>query len=394
MNRALGAVGVGLLAVLLGAWPYIDLQLAAPIGGWAFNAPVADLAAMALAPIGALLLLRAGCPAAARAPLLAALLGYGMLLAAGLASGVLSPERSAALHEWVRKPLFFGLVYGVGLTGFVLAAGRDEAVRRLLLAAVALCTAISLATSVGRILAGDTLWFQAVSGLTNNHKTLAVALAPALPLLWGWRAEPPGRWTRVVVAMGALALLFSMSRTAWISAVVAAAFFVQWRGRPLAAFRATVPVILVLGVLGATYGPLLTGSLAQLDALRSRHSLDKRSWALFSEAPLVGAGPGASVRVEVPTFPDYRVNGVDAHGVVQKVGAEYGLVGLAGMAAAVAALGSALRRRHTLGSGVWPAFLALHANLLLSTETFSQTHWAILALVVGGGLREGREPPP
>ena len=45
-----------------------------------------------------------------------------------------------------------------------------------------------------------------VEGLTNNHKTLAVAMAPALPLLWGWSGGPPDRWTRTIVGLGAHAL--------------------------------------------------------------------------------------------------------------------------------------------------------------------------------------------
>ncbi len=392
MNRWVSLIGAILLGLLLLVWPYIDLELAAPIGRWAFNAPLADLAALLLAPLGAFSLLAVGLPPSARRPLMLAASGYAVLLAAGLVGALVSNEAAAALHEWVRKPLFFGLVYGVGVAGWMLTTERTEAARRGLVVAVAVCTAVSLVTSAGRILAGDTLWFQDVQGLTNNHKTLAVALAPALPLLWGWPGHVPDRLTKTVVALGALGLVASMSRTAWISAAVAASFFVMWRGRPLAALRGLVPALLVIGVLAATYGHRVTGSLAQKDALRSRHSLDKRAWSLWVESPLHGAGPGASVRAEVSTFPDYRVNGVDAHGVIQKVGSEYGVVGLSGLFATIGALGLALGRRHRVGEGLWPAFLALHVNLLFSTETFSQTHWAILALVLGLGFRARAGP--
>ena len=33
--------------------------------------------------------------------------------------------------------------------------------------------------------------------------------------------------------------------------------------------------------------------------------------------------------------------------------------------------------------GIWATFVALHANLLFSTETFSQTHWIPLGLLWG-----------
>ena len=52
MSGPLHAMGLFLATILLLAWPYIDLQVAVPVGAWAFNAPVAHLAALALAPLG------------------------------------------------------------------------------------------------------------------------------------------------------------------------------------------------------------------------------------------------------------------------------------------------------------------------------------------------------
>lgn len=376
---------------LLLVWPYIDLGVALPIGTWAFDAPLADLLALALCPFAYVWLKERRLPPGAA--------GYAVLLAAGCVGALGNADASTAVHELARKPLFFGVAYGLGFTAFVAHWRGENAVRTGLLVAVAACAGVSWVTSIGRIAAGDALWFQSLAGLTPNHKTLAVALAPALPLLWGWTPSPGTRGvTRRlivgVVAFAAVALALSVSRTAWISVAVGASFFVGWGGRVLAERRGWVPAVILLGVLAATYGPMLTGSITQLDALRSRHSLDKRSWRLFADNALVGAGPGESVRVEVPTFPDYRVNGVDAHGVVQKVGSEYGLVGLAGYGAFVVAMARRLRSRHVRGDGRWPAFVALHTNLLLSTETFSQTHWALLAVILGLSLRDDIEHRP
>lgn len=379
-----GSAAFAAIAVLcLLSWPYIELGVSVPIGAWHADLPVADLAALALVPVALWRVARRGWPSGA--------LGYGALVLAGLLGALAAVDRGPALHELARRPVFFGVAYGLGLATVVAHTRHLDAVRRGLAAAVALAAMISLATSVGRIAGGDALWFQAITGLTNNHKTLAVALAPTLPLLWGWDA-PPGerRVLRGVVALGAVALLASVSRTSWISAALAATFFVTWDGRPLAERRWLVPALALVGLLGATYGPLVTGSLTQIDALRSRHSIDVRSWSLFVDSPLVGASPGQSVRTELVKFPDYRVNGVDAHGVVQKVGAEYGLLGLAGFGVWLWALARGVRAQHRPGDGVWPAFVALHANLLLSTETFTQTHWAILAVVLG--LTERRTP--
>ncbi len=371
--------------VVLVAWPYIELGGAVPIGAWQADAPIADLAALAFFPLAVLTLWRGQLPHG--------FVGYVVMLGVGVAGSLLAVDRGAALHELARKPIFLGLVYGVGLAAFVARTAHIVVVRRALVATVTVCACISLATSAGRILAGDTLWFHAISGLTNNHKTLAVALAPTLPLLWAWDAPPREvRIQRGVVALAALALAASLSRTAWISAVLAATYFMVVGGRPLAARRAVIPLLLLAGLWGATYLPLYLPyrSITQIDALRSRHSIDLRSSGLFVAHPLVGASPGASVRTELSTFPHYRVNGVDAHGVAQKVGAEYGLIGLCGYGAFVFAPGRRVRSRHRDGDGRWPAFVALHSNLLLSTETFSQTHWVVLAVVLGLTEREER----
>lgn len=383
-----GAAALGSLAMLgcLLAWPYIQLGVAIPLGGWQVDLPLADLAACALLPVAAWRLWRRDWPAGAA--------GFAGLVAVGLVSALAAADRGPALHELARRPVFFGVAYGLGLAGFVAWTSGLPWVRRALTAAVALAAAVSLLTSVGRIAAGDALWFSAITGLTNNHKTLAVALAPALALVWGWEApEGERRVQRGVVLLGAVALLASASRTSWISAVVAAAFFVDVGGRALAERKGLIPALALAGLLAGSYAPVVTRSVTQIDALRSRHSIDVRSWNLFLQAPLVGASPGQSVRTELVKWPDYRVNGVDAHGVVQKVGAEYGLLGLAAFGAWVWALGRRVAARHRPGDGVWPAFVALHVNLVLSTETFTQTHWAILALTMGLTERREREPP-
>lgn len=367
----------GLLALVFLCFPYIALELSVPVGSRVLNAPVADIAALALLPIGfwAAWRHRRSPPGA----------GYfAAFLAVGCVSAMLSSSVGASLHEWLRKPVFSGIAYGLGVSAIIATQPRIDRLRTALLAGIALASALSLATSIDRILSGDTLWFSAIEGLTNNHKTIAVALAPALVLAWGW--APTSR-SRAIVGVGIVAVALSMSRTAWIAGTVGACWFIVWRGRPLAARRGVAAAVVILGVLGATYGPMLTGSLAQLDALRSRHSLDLRAARLFGDHPVLGAGPGASVRDEAQTFPHYRVNGVDAHGVAQKVASEYGLLGVLSYGAFVLSAATIVRRRHRPGDGTFPAFVALHANLLLSTETFNQTHWAMFALTTGLAAR-------
>lgn len=366
-----------LLAIVLIAFPYINLEIALPIGGWEFNAPLGDLAALAVVLFLAVDLLRAP---RLKPP---GPVGYAILLVAGLLGLRGAPFASDSLHFLVRKPIFLYLVYGLGVSSIAMRLGK-RGIRMPVMAAATVLALLSLYASVDRIAAGSALWPDAPLGLTNNHKTLAVAAAPLIPLLLGL-----DRRARPVAALLGVAILLSWSRTSWIATFVGLAFFLHVRGRPLAARRGILALGVVVGLIGATYGPIVMKSAVQMDALRSRHSLDKRTWMMFQERPLVGLGGGSNVRVEVSTFPDYRVNGVDAHGVVQKVGSEFGLIGLGGYALFAGAMALRLRGRHVPGDPAWPTFLALHSNLLLSTETFSQTHWAPLALI--WGLSQARE---
>ena len=394
-----------LLALILLTFPYIDLAVNLTAFGRHLDTPVADLAAAALLGLvalgavfrGALRLEATGAGPGVLRGMYQDLRppgpwGYAVLVGVGLVALGTVANRGEAAWFLFRKPIFFYFAYGVALAT-VVRSTSPATLRALLRATILVTATISVASSIGRIAAGNTLWFQALDGLTNNHKTLAVALAPLVPLLLGLRR---GRLDLALAGFALLAVALSVSRTAWIASAAGLAFFAVWRGYTLASRRGLVLVVVVAGMLAALYGPLLTRSHAQMDAARSRHSLDKRAWSMVEEAPLLGAGGGANVRHEMRTFPHYRVNGVDAHGVVQKLASEYGLLGFAGYLAFVGAVALRLRRNAPvsalrpdglaaahLGLGVWAAFVALHVNLLLSTETFSQTHWVPFGIVWG-----------
>jgi hypothetical protein len=367
-----------LILVVLLSFPYIDLEIAIPLGTYHFNAPLADIATLALFPLIAL-----SWRPSNRIPL-PGLAGWLLLLLAGLCALPAALDSAASLHFLVRKPLFLYIAYG-GLLAWGVAC--ETSTRFLLFGlclSLSLTSLVSIGTSILRIQAGDMLWFQAISGLTNNHKTLAVALAPLLPLILGlMRQEVLKAWERLAIygALGAglCALAASVSKTAWIAAGAGCCWFIYYKGRSLAERKGLVAVVVGIGLLAALYGPIITGSLAQLDAARSRHSLNKRAFEMFLEQPLFGMGGGSNVLYIQQIFPDYRVNGVDAHGVFQKIGSEFGLVGLCGYLLFFGLCVQVVRAKPSL----WPAFVALHINLLLSTETFSQTHWLVFGLIWG-----------
>jgi hypothetical protein len=359
------------------ASPYIALAADVRIGTLHLDTPIADLAAAALVPVGIV----AGACAAPPATL-----AWAVLLVCGGIGALLSDVPVDSVQALVRKPLFMWLAYGGALAAIVARAPRGWA-RGTLATTIILASTVLLVSSLGRIAAGEALWIRALDGLTPNHKTLAVALAPQLPLLWGLRRGPIDRF---VLAIALVAVALSASRTAWIALAAGAAHLVVWRGRPLAARRGAVLAIVVAGALAAIYGPVLGRSVTQLDAARSRHSLNVRAAEMFAREPWVGMGAGGSVRWESVTFPHYRVNGVDAHGVVQKLAGEHGVLGLFAWSAATAWMAWRVRSAAVgeRGRALWATFVALHVNLLFSTETFSQTHWAVLGLVLGLARRQ------
>ena len=380
MNALLTGLAVGILL----AQDLIDLELTAPIGAWQLNVPLADLLALLLLLLALPRLLRERIPWPGA-------VGAGLLLLACLLSlhGAIAPAEG--LHTLVRKPLFCYLAYGVGLAWVVARALPSTALRAGLLGWVGLTAGLSIATSVARIASGDALWFAVIMHITPNHKTLAVALAAGLPLLRA-PALGEGRLSRFFIGLALVAIALSASKTAWLATLVGAGLY--WpRARPLCWRPALVLPLLAIGLALAYYAPLIVDSRAMLDAARSRHSLDLRAWQMFAAHPLVGSGIGMNVLIEQVTFPHYRVNGVDAHGLIQKVGSETGALGLTGYLLFLGAVLRDLRLRWTGGLGA-PAYTALatvitlHFTLLFSTETWSMTQWIPFAVAWGIAHRE------
>ena len=372
------------LAAIVLSQSFIDLEVVIPLGARSFNAPIADWAALILLPLAAVGWLRRE-----RTPL-PGLAGYTLMLLAAIASVTVSIAPSEALHHLIRKPLFFYLTYAFGLVWLIRHHTPTTTLWRLLIAWVLSIAGLSLLTSAMRILAGDALWFSTIAGLTPNHKTLAIGLSTALPLLLGRRGEAPGRILDLAIAGAFAAILMSASKTAWIITGFSVAWFVP-ATRPFSTRLRLVMPALVLAIALAYYAPVLLGSKAMLDAARSRHSLNSRAWSMFAAHPLIGSGTGMNVLVEQVTFPHYRVNGVDAHGVIQKVASETGLVGLVGYGwFSLATLGALRRRWKHSGDGfsgtpygAMGCVSALQISLLLSTETFSQTWWIPMSVAWG-----------
>ena len=387
-------VVLGLLGAVLLTQSFIDLELSASLGGWVANAPLADLGALGL--LGAAVLCRTVGPWKN----LPGVRGYGAFALVALASAGVSFAPGDAVHAWLRRIVVPFAACGVGVAAWARAPALRPRLCQLLVLWMATTAAVSLGSSLARVAGGNALWFSALEGLTPNHKTLAVSLAGGLPLVLFQRDGR--RSVDAVLGLALVAIALSLSKTAWITAALALALFFP-QGRPLARRPGRTAPLVLLAMVAALLAPVVLGSRAMLDAARSRHSLNKRAVAMVLDRPVLGQGPGTNVLVEQVTFPDYRVNGVDAHGVLQKVASETGLLGLGTYGWFwVGTTGLLVRRWRAAGAryegASWGA-LATHAtltsNLLLSTEAFSCTHWVPFGVAVGlsAAVRPARGTP-
>jgi hypothetical protein len=373
------------LAVLTQA--FILLGVAIPLPGWTIDAPIADFAGVGLIAWAGMQL-ATGQPLA-RPPGATAYAGF-LVLAVGsaLALDPIATHSTAgsALHAVLRGPAFAYAAWAVALPTAV-GGMPAERVRGLLVTAIGATAVVSIATSILRIASGEALWFVPIAGLTNNHKTLAVWLAPWAPWLWFHRSDR--RIAAVGVAAG-FALALSGSKAGALTAVLGLAWAVHADGKPLIARWRPAIAVLAVAIAVAAASAHVSPRLA--DAAASRASLDHRAAAMWATDPWLGAGPGTSTTWLAPDARDRRINGIDAHGVVQKVGAEHGALGLAAWAvwAALLGVGTALRVDGTRGERwAWAGVVAaLMFDLLASTEVFTMTWWIPLGLAWAGLQRE------
>ncbi len=371
-----------LLAVVLLTQAFIDLELALDLGVWQLNAPVADLAALGLVALLPWMWGRRP-PVPAPGPAAAYL---AVVLVSALLIDAEAAHSSAAMGvKWgVRRPAFLFVAYALALPAALHQVSRERA-DTLLVAGIGVVGAVSVVTSVIRIASGWGSWWSDITMLTPNHKTLAVWAAPFVPWLWTRRGSREGK---ALLGLVLAAIALSSSKAAIITAGFGLAWVLHWRGRPLAQrWALTAVAIAVAGGL-AIVAPSLLQSRTMSDALRSRHSLNKRNWTMFEARPVLGMGPGTSTTVEMTEFPHYRINGVEAHGVLQKTAGETGVLGAAAWLTFSGALLLSMRRRWLDTGGdthgeawAWVGVAgALHLNLVHSTEAFTMTHWVPLGI--------------
>jgi len=242
-------------------------------------------------------------------------------------------------------PLYFALMLHAVARGAGVARGPVLGVSRGVARSV---TVGSLALAVAApswAYMPDTARFFGVdrlAGLTPHPNTLAVIAGAALVLEW----LPPvgrGRWVGTAAALAALAASQSTTGVV-VGAVIALALLFGNHPRHRLALLAGTTFVVVVTALGSDVVAWVLGGVGadRLDTVSGRTIIWSYAWAAFRAHPLLGMGSQfLSDAYRANYLPAVEQQAVHAHNQVLQTLGESGLVGAAGLAMLLAALGYA-----------------------------------------------------
>jgi hypothetical protein len=171
-------------------------------------------------------------------------------------------------------------------------------------------------------------------GTVNAVALYLELLVPiAVWLSWQrWRSRP---FSTALAALGAVALLVTGSRGAWLGAVAGAVVLavLVWRGADIPISRLGSPRARLMAGVGVAVGAILlvpTFVTRMLSGDAGRIELWSAAWSMFTSSPLVGVGPGAwpSLRAFTPISDDNLAVLATSHNSILQVLAESGVIGL------------------------------------------------------------------
>jgi len=236
---------------------------------------------------------------------------------------------------------------------------------------------------ISTVWTGTTLSLRAY-GLTDHPNILGGCLAVALLSIAVWYASTHSAWRALIaslVALGALALLLTFSRSAWLAlgtgALLGVFLFLATRQTRLVidwvalGFASAIVVAPFAwqdaGFLAVRLDPnapsLFNG---QARAVVERAALNAATLEIFAQHPLLGAGLGTTPLVIRATHPDFAFDYQPAHLVLLDVAAETGVIGALFYLAAMTAPWIALWRNRSRVT-FSPALIGVSGVLLAVT---------------------------
>ena len=237
---------------------------------------------------------------------------------------------------------------------------------------------------LGRALPLPVLGVNALGG--NQHalaEVLIIAMGSLLALGAVTKSEETKYWIKLGVGFMFLITLFTFSRTAWLSMGVAflclcATVWRPWWQKHTSAIVGAGILLSPLAIAMLVY----TLSSTAMSSVSSRNTIAAIGFNAFKDSPLLGVGAGGYLGLVGNSRAFFVEFGpaFDAHGIIQKVAGELGLIGLIALSAVIYGVCKIMYQTYrTLSHGRDEreafAYLSILAISMFIFECFSTTYW-------------------
>ena len=222
-----------------------------------------------------------------------------------------------------------------------------------------------------------------------NHNVLAEALTAIIPFAWYAALCAARGSARRMVMLCAAALisavsLATFSRAAWLVVAAQLACWFVYRQKHRGHQRITW-LIVAVALIGTFFLWIGNTSVAEgSDATRG--DLLGIAYTYFLRAPLFGVGPGTFVSLvgETKIFTMQYGDPLDAHGVLEKLLPETGIVGTGAFILMLAVVGGALwhRRRDAFQYMLFVTFVSVWTYQLFNTGYFAGKVWVLVGICI------------
>jgi O-antigen ligase len=229
------------------------------------------------------------------------------------------------------------------------------------------------------------------AGANANAGDLALILALGIPLAWYLAISAPhgtrGNIQKIIniahIPLAIFAIMLTASRTAIFAIIPSAIYIALTATRLKPILRIFLPIVLLMALfilepfiprssldrLGTTWGSIAAGDLG------GRVKLWEKSFAIFSEHPIIGIGAG-----DLPVSTEL---GAVAHNSYLSVMAELGVIGFILFAMIFIEVFYQALRQAKQDGGLWLAVFAIWAiGVFTLSWEFRKPTWLFLSLIV------------
>lgn len=248
---------------------------------------------------------------------------------------------AAGIKYWLRPILFTVLMYWFMVIGII--ADMPHIFKRILSIWFGVGLAIAVYGVASFFVLDQSGWIRALPFSINgfaplgyNHNQMAEALVAILPIgVWFALSAKDILGRRLAlyasILIGLIALL-TLSRAAWIAIIcqiiILGVYLYQLRGKRMFERRITGSILLILVPVLLYMATFLTSSVV-ISSTSARLDAVKIATFYWQQSPLFGYGPGSFIWLLSDTafYTMEYGDPLDAHGFVQKIFVEEGLVG-------------------------------------------------------------------